>query len=236
MNLGNNLSWFCLITHEFYELGYTKTSADWGRYWPFPLNKLSAPSLFLLSLSFWDPKNGNVNIDFDQKSLKRSSFCKILFFRLVWVTPTTLVFQVLIQFSVSSNVLLILVYIFIISAILFFCSVRHFFIFSNSVKCLSMFIHPYHEFLSWVSFWSLPWTLNQIDYLSPLHLVLLGVCLVLLFGIYSSVSSISLILDIYFYVLGRLVTFPNLGEVCLCRKCSVGQSSTLPCGHQSYML
>ena len=39
---------------------------------------------------------------------------------------------------------------------------------------------------------------------------------------------------VYFYVFSRLVTFPSLGEVALCR-CSVGPNSTLRSGHQSYI-
>ena len=59
---------------------------------------------------------------------------------------------------------------------------------------------------------------------------------VLSFGTYSSISLFCQIICVYFYVLGRLVTFPDLGEMALCRRCPVKPSSTLPSGHQMYDL
>ena len=80
-------------------------------------------------------------------------------------------------------------------------------------------------------------TLYRVECLSPLHLILfLRFCLVLLFGTYSSVSSFCLILCFYFHAFGRLVTFPNLREVILCRRCPLRPSSILPSDHQSYKL
>ena len=61
------------------------------------------------------------------------------------------------------------------------------------------------------------------------------ICLVPLFGTYSSVSSFCLILCVYFYVLGRSVTFSDLVEVALCRRHPMEPSSTLPSGHKSCM-
>ena len=45
-----------------------------------------------------------------------------------------------------------------------------------------------------------------------------------------------LILYFYFYVLGRLVMFPVLGEVALCRRRPMEPSSMLASGHQICML
>ena len=60
-----------------------------------------------------------------------------------------------------------------------------------------------------------------------------GVYLVPSFGPYSSVASF-MILWFYFYVLGRLFTFPDLGEVALCSRHPMDPCSTLPSDHQSY--
>ena len=52
---------------------------------------------------------------------------------------------------------------------------------------------------------------------------------------YFSVTSIRLIHCLYFCVFGRLVIFPDLGEVALCGKGPTWPSSILPSNHQSYM-
>ena len=84
--------------------------------------------------------------------------------------------------------------------------------------------------IPWAYLWSLPWILYWVDCLSPLCLVLLGFCLVLSFEISSSASSFWLILCFYFYglLIGRLATFPNLGEVALWRRCPWGPAVHSP--------
>ena len=52
----------------------------------------------------------------------------------------------------------------------------------------------------------------------------------------DSVSSLCLILCVYFYVFGRPLLFLGLAEETLCRRCSVGLCSILPSGLQSCML
>ena len=44
------------------------------------------------------------------------------------------------------------------------------------------------------------------------------------------------ILYFYFYIIGKLDTFPSLGEVALRGRCPVGPSSVLISGHQSSVL
>ena len=76
----------------------------------------------------------------------------------------------------------------------------------------------------------------------PPCLVLLGFYLGKLWGfiLYLEhsplVVSFCLSLCFYFYVLGRQVLFPDLGEVLLCRTHPVVPSSTVPSAHQTYML
>ena len=79
-------------------------------------------------------------------------------------------------------------------------------------------------------------TMNSLlGRLSPLCLILLGFYLVLLFEIYSSVSSFCPICCFYFYVVGRSVMFPYCGEMALCRRCPLGSNSLFLSG-ESYML
>ena len=53
-------------------------------------------------------------------------------------------------------------------------------------------------------------TLNS---LFPIHLFLLGFYFVSSFRTYSSVTSLCLILCFYLYILGKLITFLDLGAV-----------------------
>src|SRR3712207_7774960 len=52
-----------------------------------------------------------------------------------------------------------------------------------------------------------------------------------LFRSYSFISSFSLLLCDYIYVLGRSAISPNLGDVALCRRCLMGPSNVLPSHH-----
>ena len=70
---------------------------------------------------------------------------------------------------------------------------------------------------------------TQIDCLSPLLLVLL-------FGIYAFVLSFGLICYFYFYAFGKLVMFPDLGEVAFCRRCLLCPSGGRLSHHQSCVL
>ena len=71
-------------------------------------------------------------------------------------------------------------------------------------------MQPFFSQVFWSSLWSLPWTLSQINCLSPLHLVLLEFCLLTSFGTCSPIASFYLTCYFYFYVSGRLVTFLTL--------------------------
>ena len=71
---------------------------------------------------------------------------------------------------------------------------------------------------------------------TSISFVLLGFNLVSSFGAYVSISSFCIICCFYSYVFGRLVTFPDLGEVALCRKYPTGCGSALPSGHWNYMV
>ena len=64
------------------------------------------------------------------------------------------------------------------------------------------------------------WTLYLTDNLSALSLVLsLEFYLVPSFGTYCSVPSFCLTVCVSFSLLGKSVTFPDLGDVALCRRC-----------------
>ena len=66
-------------------------------------------------------------------------------------------------------------------------------------------------------------TLNyQVDCQSPLYLVLLG------FYLLSSFGTFCLIFRFYFYVPGRLVMFPDVGEVDFCGR---GYILCIPVAH-----
>ena len=155
----------------------------------------------------------------------------IFLFCSAWLISTTLSSNLLIYSSVLSNLLLIPSSVFLISVILFFCSVWLFFLFSN-FHCAYPFFFQVH----WASFCSLPRTLHRIDCLSPLCLVLLGFYIIPFLGTYFFVISFYLILCVYLYVLGRMHMFSDLAEVALCRRCPRGPSSTLPSDNQSYMI
>ena len=118
--------------------------------------------------------------------------------------------------------------------IVFFSSVLFFFISSNPVKLLTVFMHSSPDFFELL--YNHRFKLYWVGCLSPLYLVLLGFYRVPSFGIYSSVALSCLSCCFYFYVFVRLVTFPDLGEVAFCRRHPVHPSSTLPSGHQGYML
>ena len=97
-----------------------------------------------------------------------------------------------------------------------------------------MFIHSSSKFSDHLYDYYLE--LFMGDYLSPLHLVLLMFYLVPSFGTYSSLVSFCLILCFYFCVFGRLVMFPDLGEVAFYKVHPMHPSSSLPSRHQIYML
>lgn len=102
-----------------------------------------------------------------------------------------------------------MVYIVLFGSSLYFPTVSNCFPNFSLWLCFSQF--------HWASLWLLPWYLYWVDSLSPLCLVLfLGFSFVPSFETYSSMYSFCLIL-FYFYALGRSVTFPDLGEVTLCR-------------------
>ena len=165
-----------------------------------------------------------------QRALKCSSFKKN-FCVCVWYPLLCLP---LICSSVPSNLPLIPSSVVFFSVIIFLSSVCFFFVSSNSLL-KSHCVHPFLSRVHWASLWSLAWTLYQVDCIAPLHLVLLlRFCLVSSFVTYSSVSPFCLTLCVYLYVLGRSLLQNR--EVTLCRRHPVGPSSTLPSGHQSYML
>ena len=96
---------------------------------------------------------------------------------------------------------------FFISVIVFFSSVWFFFIFSNSLLEISSFLlcSSFFSQVLWASLWLLPWTIYWVGCLCLLYLVLLGFCLVLSFGTYSSVASFCLFsVFISMYLIGWL--------------------------------
>ena len=82
----------------------------------------------------------------DQKSLKLSSFNFFSFFCSAWVISLTLSYSSLICFSVPYSVLSMPFSVFFISVIELFSSVWFFFIFSNSVKILIVYISSSPKF------------------------------------------------------------------------------------------
>lgn len=78
-------------------------------------------------------------------------------------------------------------------------------------------------------------SLYWVDCLFLLHLVLLGFCIVFSLGIYSSVSSFSLKLCVYFHVWDGSVTFPDLIDLALLWRHSMGLRSALHSDHQNHM-
>ena len=95
-------------------------------------------------------------------------------------------------------------------------------------------VHPFFTQVWWAFLWSLPKFFYWVVWLSLLHFFFfLKFCLFLSFGTYFSVFSFPQLFCIYFYVLDGLVSFPDLGEAALCRRCPTRLSTTLPSGHQS---
>ena len=151
-------------------------------------------------------------LKWSQWSLKLFSFFFILFslFSVSWMISITLSSSYNSSTSLCHliNCWFLLVY-FLFQLLYFSVSVWFFFIFSNSLlKILTVYI----ILLSLLGiFMIITWALNHADYLSPLHLgLLLEFCLVLSFRTCYSFSSFCLILWVYFYVWGSLVTFLNL--------------------------
>ena len=168
-----------------------------------------------------------------QSFLKQSSCLKFfLSIQLQWFLLLCL--PVCWSISVSSNLPLIpLVYFFLISVIVFFSSVYFFLMFSNFLLKTSNFL-----------LWSSELILSSlsifvfITFNSLLGRLLVSISfssffvfyLVSSFGTYFSVISFWLIFCFYSYIFCKLVMFPSLGEVALCRECPVGLSSALPSG------
>ena len=100
--------------------------------------------------------------------------------------------------------------------------------------------------LSWPSF-ILP-SLLSIFVISTLNYILgrllvstslsssLSFCFIPVFRTHFSISSFTLVLRAYFYVICMSVTIPDFVEMVLCRRCPVRFRSTHPSGHRSYML
>ena len=129
--------------------------------------------------------------------------------------------SLLIYLTVSSNLLLIFSSVFFIQLLFV------------PLYCLSLCYTSHH--VHWASLWLLSWILYLLRLLisiSPSSSRILFYSLV--WNLFLC-SSFCLILCVYFYVLGRLVTFSILGELSLCRR-PMGPSSTLPSGHQNWML
>ena len=154
------------------------------------------------------------------------------FFLLSFSDCYTLSSTLLICSSAPFTLLLIPYSVFFTSAIVFFISVW-FFIFSNSLLRRSNLVCS-----SNLPSVSLIITLNSLLGSLPVSSSLSSSsgALSCSFGTYFSVSSFCLICYFYFYVFGRLVTFPDSGEVAFCRRRPVCPISALPCSHQSRML
>ena len=100
--------------------------------------------------------------------------------------------------------------------------------------------------LSWHSFILL--SLLSIFMISTLNYILgrlfvstslsssLSFCFIPVFRTHSSISSFTLILCVYFYVICMSVAVPDFVEMVLCRRHPIRFSSTHPSSHQSYML
>ena len=104
--------------------------------------------------------------------------------------------------------------------------------FSNSLLNFSLYSSI---LLSLLNIFMVITTNSLLGRLSPLCLILLGLYLVPLFEIYSSVSSFCPMCYFYFYVVGRSVMSPCCGEMALCRRCPLGPSSVLVSG-EGHML
>ena len=78
--------------------------------------------------------------------------------------------------------------------------------------------------------------LYQVDCLSFLLLFFFGILSCSIIWNIFSVISLFLILCFYFCSLGRMLMFPSLGEVALCKRCLWAPGRALPSGHQSCLL
>ena len=106
-----------------------------------------------------------------------------------------------------------------------------FLLFSNCFLKSSSFcsVYPFSSQILWLSLQSF-WTLSWVDCLSLHHLFSWGFILFLCLK-HSSVASFCLRFYLYFFVCGRLVTFPDSGEVALCRRYPMHPRSALPSRH-----
>ena len=96
----------------------------------------------------------------------------------------------------------------------------------------SCYGHPLFSEILWSSLQPLPSTLSQVDFLSPLHLVIFPeFYLVPSFGICSSVVSFYLVCCCYLYVSRMLIMFLNFGEMTFCRKYPMYPNSAFLFGH-----
>ena len=122
----------------------------------------------------------------------------------------------LIYSTVLSSILLISSSVFLISIIVLFSSVWFFFIFSKSL--LNFLLCSPTLLLSFLNIFMVAALISLLDR-SPLppRLILLVFYLVLSFGTHSLFTSFCLIFSSYFYILGRLVMFPDFGEVACVR-------------------
>ena len=136
------------------------------------------------------------------------------------VITTTLSSTSLVQSPVSFSLLLIPSGVFFISVIVFFIFVWLFFIFSNSLlKTLNFSVYPFFfQFSDHLYSHYLELFLGQIDYLHFTQLFW-GLNLVPLLGPCFYVASFCQNCCFHVYVSGRLITFPDLGEVAFCRSC-----------------
>ena len=97
------------------------------------------------------------------------------------------------------------------------------------VELLTVFILSSPKFIGHLDYHNLEPLLGRLFIL--LHLVLfMRFCVIYLFGTYFSLSLFYLILCVYFYVLGILAMFTNLGEMILCRSHPMRPSSMFPSG------
>lgn len=109
--------------------------------------------------------------------------------------------------------------------IIFSASFGYFLIFSNHLLILIEFIHLSPKFTEHLYDHYVKLFIGQVAYFCSV--LLLGFWIFPLLWIYSSVSSFCLNFSVYFYVLGKWVTFPNLREVTLYRS-PLGSSRTFP--------
>ena len=149
------------------------------------------------------------------------------------MVSTTLSSSSLICSYVSFGLLLIPSSVFFISVIIFFISIWLFFIFSNSLLKTSNFSLCLSILLLTSLIILIINTLNPFSGRLAISTLLSSssgfIFLVSSFETCSLVASFCLTCCFYFYVSGRLVTFPDLGEVAFCRRCLVC-NNTLPSG------